>query len=96
MSVWRESWQPALKTEEAALLPALPRHATGGAALKNALMGSGKTEKIQLAKPAPAAAVYEKQAGKAAQTAAFPGASALRHALGKRKKEERFSPLSRF
>ena len=37
MSLWKDAQSPALKTEEAALLTALPRHRAQGAALKTVL-----------------------------------------------------------
>ena len=52
MSLWKDAQSPALKTEEAALLTALPRHmAAGGAALKTVLRTGRRMGEMRLGAP---------------------------------------------
>ena len=51
MSLWKDAQSPALKTEEAALLPALPRHMAQGAALQTVLQAGKRMGEMQLSKP---------------------------------------------
>lgn len=70
MSLWKDAQSPALKTEEAALLTALPRHmAAGGAALKTVLWAGRRTGEMRLGAPL-AAGSAERPSG---QTQAVPG-----------------------
>ena len=48
MSLWKDARSPALKTEEAALLTAMPRPMAGGAALKTVLQAARKMENMQV------------------------------------------------
>ncbi len=48
MTLWKEAQSPALKTEEAALLTALPRTMVRGAALKTALRTAGRAKDAQV------------------------------------------------
>ncbi|MBR3741474.1 MAG: hypothetical protein IKN04_13655 [Clostridia bacterium] len=48
MSLWKDAQSPALKTEEAALLPALPRHMAQGAALKTVMQAGKRMGEMQL------------------------------------------------
>ncbi len=48
MSVWKEAKNPALKMEEAAMLPAMARPLAGEAALKAVMSGAEKMEGKQL------------------------------------------------
>ena len=49
MSLWKDAQSPALKTEEAALLTALPRHmAAGGAALNTVLRAGRRMGEMRL------------------------------------------------
>ena len=51
MSLWIDAKSPALKTEEAAMLSALPRHSAQGAALKSVMRAGKRMEGMQLAAP---------------------------------------------
>ncbi len=51
MSLWIDAKSPALKTEEAAMLSALPRHWAQGAALKSVMRAGKRMEGMQLAAP---------------------------------------------
>ena len=51
MSLWKDAQSPALKTEEAALLTALPRHRAQGAALKTVLRAGQRMGEMQLGAP---------------------------------------------
>ena len=51
MSLWIDAKSPALKTEEAALLPALPRHRAGGAALNSVRQAGKRMEGMKLRAP---------------------------------------------
>ncbi len=51
MSLWKDARSPALKTEEAALLTALPRHRAQGAALKTVLQAGRRMGERQVAAP---------------------------------------------
>ncbi len=51
MSLWKDAKSPALKTEEAALLTALPRHKAGGAALKTVWQAGQRVGKMRLSAP---------------------------------------------
>ena len=51
MSLWIDAKSPALKTEEAALLPALPRHRAGGAALNSVWQAGKRMEGMRLSPP---------------------------------------------
>ena len=51
MSNWNEAKNPALKMEEAAMLPALPRSMAGGAALKEVMGSAEGMANIQLSEP---------------------------------------------
>lgn len=69
MSLWKDAQSPALKTEEAALLTALPRHmAAGGAALKTVLRAGRRMGEMRLGAPL-AAGSAERPSG---QTQAVP------------------------
>ena len=48
MSLWKDAQSPALKTEEAALLPAMPRYTAGGAALKTVMQAGKRMGEMQL------------------------------------------------
>ena len=48
MSLWKDAQSPALKTEEAALLTALPRHRAQGAALKTVLRAGQRMGEMRL------------------------------------------------
>ncbi len=52
MSLWKDAQSPALKTEEAALMTALPRHMAQGAALKTVLRAGKRMEEMRLSVPA--------------------------------------------
>ena len=78
MSAWREARSPALKIEEAALLPALPRLGTGGAALKKALEKAPGTGKVQLL-PVANAEARDAQAAAPGEHARPRVRAALRH-----------------
>lgn len=82
MSAWREAHSPALKTEEAALLPALPRLGTGGAALRQALGAAWGTAKKQRTIPVSP----RKETTASNEPAADPPRvrAALRHAVRKK------------
>ena len=51
MSLWKDARSPALKTEEAALLTALPRHRAQGAALKTVLQAGQRMGEMRLSAP---------------------------------------------
>ena len=51
MSLWKDAQSPALKTEEAALLTALPRHRAQGAALKTVLRAGQRMGEMRLSAP---------------------------------------------
>ncbi|MBR4540414.1 MAG: hypothetical protein IKO52_16420 [Clostridia bacterium] len=51
MSLWKDAKSPALKTEEAALLTALPRHKAGGAALKTVWQAGQRIGEMRLSAP---------------------------------------------
>lgn len=51
MSLWKDAKSPALKTEEAALLTALPRHKAGGAALKTVWQAGQRMGEMRLSAP---------------------------------------------
>ena len=51
MSLWKDAKSPALKTEEAALLTALPRHNAGGAALKTVWQAGRRMGEMRLGAP---------------------------------------------
>ena len=51
MSLWKDAQRPALKTEEAALLTALPRHEARGAALKTVLRAGQRMGEMRLGAP---------------------------------------------
>lgn len=51
MSLWKDAKSPALKTEEAALLTALPRHTAGGAALKTVWRAGQRMGERRLSAP---------------------------------------------
>lgn len=51
MSLWKDAQSPALKTEEAALLTALPRHRAQGAALKTVLRAGQRMGEMRLGVP---------------------------------------------
>ena len=80
MSAWSETKNQALKTEEAALLPALPRSPFGSAALKWALRGAGEARVKQVN-----VAAVQPQGGENRKYASLPlqprNRAALRHAL---------------
>lgn len=48
MSLWKDAQKPALKTEEAALLTALPRHEARRAALKTVLRAGQRMGEMRL------------------------------------------------
>ena len=48
MSLWKDAQSPALKTEEAALLTALPRHKGQGAALTTVLRAGRRMGEMRL------------------------------------------------
>ena len=48
MSLWKDARSPALKTEEAALLIAMPRLMARGAALKTVMQTARKMESMQV------------------------------------------------
>ncbi len=48
MSLWKDAQKTALKTEEAALLTALPRHEARGAALKTVLQAGQRMGEMRL------------------------------------------------
>ena len=54
MSLLKDAKSPALKTEEAALLTALPRHNAGGAALKTVWQAGQRMGEMRLSMPLPA------------------------------------------
>ena len=56
MSLWKDAQSPALKTEEAALMTALPRHMAQGAALKTVLRAGKRMEEMRLSGPVAAGA----------------------------------------
>ena len=51
MSLWKDARSPALKTEEAALLTALPRHRAQGAALKSVWQSNRRMGEMRLGAP---------------------------------------------
>ena len=51
MSLWKDAKSQALKTEEAALLTALPRHKAGGAALKTVWQAGQRMGEMRLSAP---------------------------------------------
>ena len=69
MSLWKDAQSPALKTEEAALLTALPRHRARGAALKTVLRAGRRTGEMRLGAPLAAGSAE----GPSGQTQAVPG-----------------------
>ncbi len=77
MSLWKDAKSPALKTEEAALLTAMPRHMAGGAALKSVAAQRGKRFKLS----APKTAVIGEQPPAQAPSIAFPRQGRNRAAL---------------
>ncbi len=80
MSLWKDAKSPALKTEEAALLPALPRRMAGGAALKS-VVSRGGTLRKETRLSLPAAAVIGDQPPARPRDSAFPQAGRKRAAL---------------
>lgn len=70
MSLWKDAQSPALKTEEAALLPAMPRHRAQGAALKTVLQGGKRIGEMRLGMSR--AAGTEEQPSVQAQKSAAP------------------------
>ena len=69
MSLWKDAKSPALKTEEAALLTALPRHKAGGAALKTVWQAGQRMGEMRLG--------VSRAAGSAPQPSAQARVSAL-------------------